>query len=126
MDGQRDDRLGRINGASTLNDGARYNPATNSWTALSRTGAPAARYYHTAVWTGSEMIVWGGTTAALFERRRALQSRGQQLDGDEPRPARPRARRFHTAVWTGSEMIVWGGTNGSPFEQRRALQSGGQ
>jgi hypothetical protein len=43
-----------------LNDGGRYNPAANSWTAVPTTGAPAARDYHTAVWTGSEMIVWGG------------------------------------------------------------------
>ena len=27
---------------------------------MTTTGAPAARGYHTAVWTGSEMIVWGG------------------------------------------------------------------
>src|SRR5262249_1047100 len=33
----------------------------DSWTATSTTNAPSGRYYHTAVWTGSEMIVWGGT-----------------------------------------------------------------
>src|SRR5437867_7443955 len=32
----------------------------NTWTATSTTNAPAARDSHTAVWTGSEMIVWGG------------------------------------------------------------------
>jgi len=42
------------------NDGGRYNPAGNSWTAVSITGAPSARSYHTVVWTGREMIVWGG------------------------------------------------------------------
>src|SRR5262245_47818849 len=31
----------------------------DSWTATSTTNAPAGRSYHTAVWTGSEMIVWG-------------------------------------------------------------------
>ena len=61
VDGQRDDRLGRMQRQHlTSNDGGRYNPAANSWTAVSTTGAPAARDYHTAVWTGSEMIVWGG------------------------------------------------------------------
>ena len=43
-----------------LNTGGRYNPSTDSWTATSTTNAPAARVIHTAVWTGSEMIVWGG------------------------------------------------------------------
>ena len=44
---------------SYFNDGGRYNPAANTWTALAPR-APAARNYHTAVWTGSEMIIWGG------------------------------------------------------------------
>ena len=32
----------------------------DTWTATSTTNAPSARPGHTAVWTGSEMIVWGG------------------------------------------------------------------
>jgi hypothetical protein len=32
----------------------------DTWTATSITNAPDARAGHTAVWTGSEMIVWGG------------------------------------------------------------------
>ncbi|HWH70679.1 MAG TPA: hypothetical protein VNT26_14920, partial [Candidatus Sulfotelmatobacter sp.] len=43
-----------------LNNGGRYNPTANSWTTVPTAGAPAGRYRHTAVWTGSEMIVWGG------------------------------------------------------------------
>ena len=43
-----------------LNTGGRYRPGTDSWTATSTTNAPTARGVHTAVWTGSEMIVWGG------------------------------------------------------------------
>ena len=35
-------------------------PCTDQWTATSTTNAPSARDGHTAVWTGSEMIVWGG------------------------------------------------------------------
>jgi hypothetical protein len=42
------------------NTGGRYNPTTDSWTDTSITNAPTARSFHTAVWTGSEMIVWGG------------------------------------------------------------------
>jgi hypothetical protein len=33
----------------------------DTWTATSTTDAPFPRYYHTAVWTGSEMIVWGAS-----------------------------------------------------------------
>jgi hypothetical protein len=35
----------------------------NTWTRTTLTNAPTARYIHTAVWTGSEMIVWGGTVS---------------------------------------------------------------
>ena len=51
-------------GSGYLNDGGRFNPAANSWTAVAATGAPTARDFHTAVWTGSEMIVWGGSVGA--------------------------------------------------------------
>ena len=43
-----------------LNTGGKYSPSTDNWTATSTVNAPAARSAHTAVWTGSEMIVWGG------------------------------------------------------------------
>ena len=41
-------------------------PCTDQWGATSTTNAPSARFSHTAVWTGSEMIVWGGGASALF------------------------------------------------------------
>jgi hypothetical protein len=40
-----------------LNTGGRYNPATDSWMTTSTTDAPTPRIAHTAVWTGSEMMV---------------------------------------------------------------------
>src|SRR4029077_7423325 len=46
--------------AIDFNTGGRYNPGIDSWTATSIGNAPFARENHTAVWTGSEMIVWGG------------------------------------------------------------------
>jgi N-acetylneuraminic acid mutarotase len=92
-----------------LNTGDRYNPSTDSWTATTTTNAPAARYKHSAIWTGSEMIVWGGLNG------------GYVTTGGRYNPATdswiatstfnaPSAREAQTAVWTGSEMIVWGGS----------------
>ena len=63
-----------------LNDGGSYNPSSNSWTAVTTTGAPAGRGYHTAVWTGSQMIVWGGYNGSYLNRRK-LQYGERQLDG---------------------------------------------
>jgi N-acetylneuraminic acid mutarotase len=53
-------------GATILNDGGRYNPTANSWTAVTTTAAPAARANHTAIWTGAEMIVWGGNSNTTY------------------------------------------------------------
>lgn len=46
-----------------LNTGGRYNPVSDTWTSMSVVGAPEARLSHTAIWTGTEMIVWGGDHA---------------------------------------------------------------
>ena len=51
---------GGASGPIIFNTGGRYNPSTDSWTATSITNAPAGRFDHTAVSTGSQMIVWGG------------------------------------------------------------------
>ena len=83
----------------------------DSWTAITASNAPSPRDSHTAIWTGNEMIVWGGASPA-----------GEFNTGGRYNPATdswtatsvtnaPAARSFHTAIWTGSEMIVWGGTD---------------
>ena len=54
---------GGNNGSSDLDTGGRYNPNTDNWGSTSTTNAPAARDSHTAIWSGSEMIVWGGASS---------------------------------------------------------------
>src|SRR5213594_297433 len=85
----------------------------NTWTATSTTNAPAARDSHTAVWTGSEMIVWGGYNGSSF-----LNTGGRYNPGTDSWIATsttnaPAGRQEFAAVWTGSEMIVWGGFDGT-------------
>src|SRR5205807_10012218 len=43
-----------------LNTGGRYDPSTDGWMSTSTIDVPDARSFHSAIWTGSEMIVWGG------------------------------------------------------------------
>ena len=93
----------------------------DAWGATGTHSAPYARAYHTAVWTGSEMIIWGGYDDA----RGYLNSGGKYnptTDTWTPTAITnpPSGTRFHTAVWTGTEMIVWGGGNTS------FLNSGGR
>jgi hypothetical protein len=96
-------------GLRVVGDGGRYNPAADQWQGVSGVGAPAPREEHTAVWTGSEMIIWGGRTSTGLAddgaRYDARTDTWQRLSGAD-RPA-PRSR--HIAFWTGSEMLIWGG-----------------
>ena len=87
---------------------------TDAWTATSTTNAPIARAEHTAVWTGSEMIVWGGQGFLDTGGRYNPSTDSWTATSTTNAPTR---REIHTAIWTGSEMIVWGGYNGShgPF-----------
>jgi N-acetylneuraminic acid mutarotase len=101
-------------GNCNLYSGGRYNPSTDSWTATSITNAPTARYLHTAVWTGSEMIVWGGTDS--IPNHPPLHTGGRYNPANDSwMPTSlmnvPLGRVAHTAVWTGNEMIVWGGVD---------------
>jgi len=45
---------------NNLNTGARYDPKTDTWAALSTLNAPPPRVNHTAVWTGQGMLIFGG------------------------------------------------------------------
>jgi hypothetical protein len=46
--------------ADGTDDGALYDPETDSWTPLPASGAPSWRTAYSVVWTGAEAIVWGG------------------------------------------------------------------
>jgi len=47
-------------GGSWTNVGGKYDPVNDTWTATSTSGAPSPRSDHTAVFTGRQMLVWGG------------------------------------------------------------------
>jgi N-acetylneuraminic acid mutarotase len=95
--------------------GGRYDPATDSWVATSTVGAPVGRESHTAVWTGSEMVVWGGYSSDPYTGFPQYFDTGGRYDPatDSWMPTStvgaPPPREYHRAVWTGSEMVVWGG-----------------
>src|SRR5438093_6733188 len=82
----------------------------DNWAATSTINAPTGRYEHTAVWTGSEMIVWGGEFPASNTGGGYNPSTDSWTATSTTNA--PSARYDHTAVWTGSGMIVWGGLGG--------------
>ena len=95
-----------------VNSGGRYNPGSGQWTATSSLGAPVERAFHSAVWTGQEMIVFGG---AYYTYPYRLAGGGRYDPATDAwtlytAPASVIGERSgHSAVWTGTEMIIWGG-----------------
>jgi N-acetylneuraminic acid mutarotase len=85
---------------SLVNTGGRYNPSTDSWTTTSTTKAPDARQAHTAVWTGSEMIVWGGNDdSGRFNTGGRYNATTDSWTATSTNA--PEGRDLATAVWTG-------------------------
>lgn len=88
--------------------GAAYDPATDRWEVLPP--APVtARVGATAVWSGREVLVWGGAAGpdAFFADGAAYDPAARRWRKLPAAPIRPRTG--HEAVWTGREMVVWGG-----------------
>ncbi len=83
-----------------------YRPATNTWRRLP--SAPIVSPAPVVVWTGAELIAWGGGCCGDFN-----------ATGTAYRPSTNRWRRLPTsplagrqqaaAVWTGTEMVIVGG-----------------
>ena len=98
---------------SFLGGGAVFDPSGNfglgSWSTMSTSNAPDARSSHSAVWTGSEMIIYGGETVNAEDNTAAAYNPDtdswRQLTLEGP----PLARKNHLAVWASEEIIVFGG-----------------
>jgi len=50
-----------------LSSGAAYDPATDQWRSLSNAGGPVIRRQTAAIWTGAEIMVFGGLSAGQRE-----------------------------------------------------------
>ncbi len=105
-----------------LDTGAQYDPVTDTWTPTSTLNAPSQRYSHVAVWTGNQMVVWGGydgssnlSTGGRYDPVTDIWTPTSML-------AAPTGRRWHSVVWTGNQMVVWGGYRGNGVY----LNSGGR
>jgi hypothetical protein len=103
--------------AEIFGGGAIFDVAANTWTEIPPPDGFAPHTFdHVAVWTGTEMIVWGGSSpGAVNSGWRYDPSTGvaTAFRGTNA----PSNRTSAQAVWTGSEMIVWGGytTAGVPL-----------
>jgi hypothetical protein len=137
-------------GSRTLS-AKRYNPRLDVWIPV--TEGPEPRERPTAVWTGAEVIIWGGQFSSWLYRialncvwtgAEVIIWGGQSPFAFEffntggrydPRKdvwspmsikGAPEPRRNHTAVWTGSEMIIWGGRGPTGIGRSVELNTGGR
>ena len=111
--------------SARLNNGASYNPLTDTWRPITTNGAPSGREGHTAVWTGTDMVIWGGIDEMV-----TWTNTGGRYDPNNDTwqattiSSAPLGRNNHSAVWTGTHMVIWGGTGGTVGNP--LLNSGGR
>ena len=107
---------------SVVGDGGRYDPATDTWRPMSAEGAPAARAACDAVWTGTELIIWGNVLGPVPDAQGLGPgySDGARYDPltDHWRPLPQIDLVGHLlltrAVWIGDGLLVWGGRSDGP------------
>jgi hypothetical protein len=105
-------------------DGAAFDPATGRWRPLPP--APQAqqldRRVAGAVWTGRELLVWGGITPVAGDRADGSMRPGDGLAYDPardawrrlPPPPRSLPASAGPALWTGRELLVVDAEGGRP------------
>ncbi|MGZ4381532.1 MAG: Kelch repeat-containing protein [Gaiellaceae bacterium] len=96
--------------------GFAYEPASNRWRQLAPMGSGRASF--AAVWAGTRLLIWGGTTIPGGGAREVVPQSPPQGFAYDPATNRwsalsrapLRGCLEPTAVWTGHAMIVWGGS----------------
>lgn len=83
----------------------------SGWTPIASlsTIGEKGRSAHTAVWTCTELLVWGGGDGSTSANKDLLGFAPATNTWRRIGPAPIGERLLHTAIWTGKEMIVWGG-----------------
>lgn len=93
----------------TSSGGALYDLPTDTWEPLAMPAA-ANRSGTGLVWTGTQLLTWGGQDAASPRMAADGAAYDPATDTWTAIPAAPLAGRVgHTLTWTGEDLIVWGG-----------------
>ena len=96
-------------------DGAAFDPTTNTWKVLPPSPLPPT-FDASAVWTGRELVVFGGQVSETDRSAPRLTNRAAAYDPSSnawhllpSSPLTPRTQALE--FWTGSRVVVLGGTN---------------
>ena len=106
--------------------GVLYDPIVDSWRMVPPP-PPSMGWESAVVWTGKEMIVWGGDTRNPERSSNSFSGKGARYDPELDRwtstsmVGAPGPRAQHLGVWTGTELVIWGGYGyeGEPLTGRR-------
>ena len=104
-----------------VNTGGIYDPTTDTWSSTSTVNAPSGReaWGINWIWTGSKMIVWGGTVAGPgtnnFLNTGGIYDPSTDTWSSTTTAGAPSPRGGCVILWTGNKMIVWGGYDGTNY-----------
>lgn len=87
------------------NTGGVYDPSTDTWVATSTTGAPSARWRCAGVWTGTEMLVFGGYWLSNTGGHYNPTTNTWSVIGSTGKPS---ARDGNTFTMVGNNAVIWG------------------
>ena len=91
-------------GRTHLRSGAIYDPASDRWRRIAPAPIPP-RDEHVAVWTGEELLVWGGRAATFGHAGAAYRpGSGWRLLPEGPLD---HVSASGDGTWTGRELLVW-------------------
>ncbi|MGH9870250.1 MAG: Kelch repeat-containing protein [Candidatus Polarisedimenticolia bacterium] len=111
-----------LGGTAFLGQGLVYDPVQDSWSAFEGSGHPTGRQSHAMVWTGSEILIWGGLGFSGFVGDGGRFSFSTNSWSPMNVAGAPSPRIGPSRAWTGAEMLVWGGgAGGSTFLWTGAL-----
>ena len=108
---------GQDGAGNALDDGAIYTPGTDAWVSLpSRAGSPSARVLASAVWTGSVVVVCGGSDVTGSTAYRDGSVFNPADNSWTALPAAPAGvvlsrRSAPFGFWDGARAVFWGGLN---------------
>ena len=100
---------GQLNSGGELTFDTQNRP--NRWDSVPTSGAPTARASHGLVWTGSKVIVWGGSQGGSYLNTGGVYDPSARSWSSVATTDAPSGRASFGTFWSGKEFVVIGGEN---------------
>jgi len=101
--------------------GGIYDPVADTWTTIPKTGAPSGRIGAASVWTGSEILVWGGNSMVNGGSYNPTSGTWRQMQWS----GGPIGSSEGASAWNGTSLIVLGGNYSDSQNDPQVTADGG-